>query len=66
MGVRKASKVERKVFKAAGYQENVVDKIEVIKWVYPPKKAGATILSGELDGMCKELLGILKEKGVYQ
>ena len=38
MGVRKASKVERKVFKAADYEENVVSKIEVVKWVYPPKK----------------------------
>jgi hypothetical protein len=66
MGIRKASKVERKVFKAADYQENVANKIEVAKWVYPPKKTGATILSGELEGSCKELLGILKEKGVYQ
>ena len=66
MGIRKASKVERKVFKAADYQENVVSKIDVAKWVYPPKQAGATILSGELEGACKELLGILKEKGVYQ
>jgi len=66
MGIRKASKVERKVFKAADYQENVVSKIDVAKWVYPPRKAGATILSGELESACKELLGILKEKGVYQ
>ncbi len=66
MGIRKASKVERKVFKSADYQENVTAKIEVAKWVYPPKKAGATILSGELESACKELLGILKEKGVYQ
>jgi hypothetical protein len=40
--------------------------IEVNQWVYPPKKAGARILAGELDDVCKELLGILKEKGVYQ
>lgn len=66
MGIRKASKVERKIFKAADYQENVTTKIEVTQWVYPPKKAGATILSGELESACKELLGILKEKGVYQ
>ncbi|MCX5810563.1 MAG: electron transfer flavoprotein subunit beta/FixA family protein [Proteobacteria bacterium] len=66
MGVRKASKVERKIFKAADYQENLVSKIEAVKWVYPPKKGGATILSGELEGVCKDLLGILKEKGVYQ
>jgi electron transfer flavoprotein beta subunit len=66
MGIRKASKVERKVFKAADYQENVGIKIELAKWVYPAKKAGATILSAELESACKELLGILKEKGVYQ
>ncbi|HVN97203.1 MAG TPA: electron transfer flavoprotein subunit beta/FixA family protein [Syntrophorhabdaceae bacterium] len=66
MGVRKASKVERKVFKAASYSENVNNRIEIERWVYPPKKGGATILAGELDTVCKELLGILKEKGVYQ
>ena len=43
-----------------------MSKIDVAKWVYPPRKAGATILSGELESACKELLGILKEKGVYQ
>jgi electron transfer flavoprotein beta subunit len=66
MGIRKASKVERKVFKAADYQENVGTKIELAKWVYPAKKAGATILSADLESASKELLGILKEKGVYQ
>ena len=66
MGVRKASKVERKVFKGADYQDNVINKLEVVKWVYPPKKTGATMLSGELESACKELVGILKEKGVYQ
>jgi electron transfer flavoprotein beta subunit len=66
MGVRKASKVERKVFKATGYQDALEDMIDVVKWVYPAKKGGAKMLSGELDSMCKELLGILKEKGVYQ
>jgi electron transfer flavoprotein beta subunit len=66
MGIRKASKVERKVLKAADYQENVTNKIEIAKWVYPPKKAGATMLSADLESACKELLGILKEKGVYQ
>ncbi|HBE44611.1 MAG TPA: electron transfer flavoprotein subunit beta [Deltaproteobacteria bacterium] len=66
MGIRKASKVERKVYKAADYQDSMKSKIEIIKWVYPPKKAGAKILSGELESACKELLGILKEKGVYQ
>ncbi|MCX5815638.1 MAG: electron transfer flavoprotein subunit beta/FixA family protein [Proteobacteria bacterium] len=65
MGIRKASKVERKLFKAKAYDENLNSMIEVVKWVYPPKKGGATILSGELEGVCKDLLGILKEKGVY-
>lgn len=65
MGIRKASKVERKVFKAEGY-ESGAPKLEVVKWTYPEKKGGATILSGELDDMCGQLLGILKEKGVYQ
>lgn len=66
MGVRKASKVERKVFKAAEYQENITNMIEMVRWTYPAKKGGARILSGEPDAVCKELLGILKEKGVYQ
>lgn len=66
MGVRKASKVERKVFKAPDYQENLVSKIEAVKWIYPPKMTGATMLSGGIEDACKELLGILKEKGVYQ
>jgi electron transfer flavoprotein beta subunit len=66
MGVRKASKVERKVFKGADYEGDIKSMIEVNQWVYPPKKEGAKILAGELDDVCKELLGILKEKGVYQ
>jgi electron transfer flavoprotein beta subunit len=66
MGVRKASKVERKVFKAADYQENVVSKIEAVIWVYPPKMTGARMLSWGIENACKELLEILKEKGVYQ
>lgn len=66
MGIRKASKVERKTFKGKDYEENISPGIEVVKWVYPDKKGGATMLNGELDGICKELLGIFKEKGVYQ
>lgn len=66
MGVRKASKVERKVFKGADYEGDMKSMIEVNQWIYPPKKAGAKILAGELDDVCKELLRILKEKGVYQ
>jgi len=65
MGIRKASKVERKVFKAAGY-ETGAPKIEVVKWTYPPKQGGATMLAGEIGDVCGQLLGILKEKGVYQ
>ena len=66
MGVRKASKVERKFFKAKDYADGLQSLIEVEKWVYPPKKGGAQMLSGDLDVICKDLLGILKEKGVYQ
>jgi hypothetical protein len=65
MGIRKASKVERKVFKAADYAAGTA-KIEVVKWVYPAKKGGATMLTGELADVCGQLLGILKEKGVCQ
>ncbi len=66
MGIRKASKVERKVFKATDYEAQGGPGIEVVKWSYPPKKGGATILTGELDTVCGQLLGILKEKGVFQ
>ena len=66
MGIRKASKVERKTYKGADYSENVNSSIEVMRWVYPPKKGAATMLTGELDEVCKQLLGVLKEKGVYQ
>jgi hypothetical protein len=66
MGIRKASKVERKVFKAAGYQEGVQDMIEVERWTYPPTRGGATMIQGDADSICKDLLGILKEKGVFQ
>ncbi|HEY3277860.1 MAG TPA: electron transfer flavoprotein subunit beta/FixA family protein [Syntrophorhabdaceae bacterium] len=65
MGVRKASKVERKVYEAEVYND-APRLIEVERWVYPPKKGGARMLAGELDAVCKDLLGILKEKGVYQ
>lgn len=66
MGIRKASKVERKVFKAADYAEGVRDLIDVTRWTYPPTRGGATMITGDADNICKELLGILKEKGVYQ
>lgn len=66
MGVRKASKVERKVFEGANYNGTAAGLVEVVQWVYPEKKGGATMLSGEMDNICKELLGILKDKGVYQ
>ncbi len=66
MGVRKASKVERKVFKASNYADTVKSLIEVTKWVYPPKKEGAAMLTGDVSEVCGKLLGILKEKGVYQ
>ena len=66
MGIRKASKVERKVFKAADYAAEAGPGIEVVQWAYPEKKGVATMLTGELDVVCGQLLGILKEKGVFQ
>ena len=66
MGVRKASKVERRRFRAADYGDHGEGTIDVVEWAYPPKKGGATMLTGELDASCRELLAILKEKGVYQ
>ena len=66
MGIRKASKVERKVFKGKDYETGTELKIDCARWVYPAKKGGATILSGELSEICSKLLEILKEKGVYQ
>ncbi|MCX8021666.1 MAG: electron transfer flavoprotein subunit beta/FixA family protein [Syntrophorhabdaceae bacterium] len=66
MGIRKASKVERKTFKFNDYRAGQEAMIELVRWSYPEKKGGAKILTGEMDGICRELLGILKEKGVYQ
>ena len=64
MGIRKASKVERKVFKAETYMENLKSRIELVKWTYPEKKGGATMLSGEMEDICRKVIDILKEKGV--
>lgn len=66
MGIRKASKVERKVFKAADYEDGVRDMIDVARWTYPPARGGANMITGDADNICREILGILKEKGVYQ
>jgi electron transfer flavoprotein beta subunit len=66
MGVRKASKVERKLFKSSNYAESVKSLIEVTKWLYPPKKEGAAMITGDVSEVCGKLLAILKEKGVYQ
>jgi electron transfer flavoprotein beta subunit len=66
MGIRKASKVERRVFKAADYLDGVTSKIEAERWIYPPTKGAATMLTGDMESICRELLGILKEKGVFQ
>ena len=66
MGVRKASKVERKYYKAKDYAENANALVEVSKWSYPPKKEGATMITGEIGEVCSKLLVILKEKGVSQ
>jgi electron transfer flavoprotein beta subunit len=66
MGIRKASQVERKVYEASLYMEGLSSGIELLKWSYPPKKEGAKLLPGDMDAACKELLNILREKGVYQ
>ena len=66
MGIRKASKVERKTYDGSSYHDGGQKKIDLLRWVYPPKKGGAEILSGELGDVCVRLIGILKEKGVYQ
>ncbi|MCX7857120.1 MAG: electron transfer flavoprotein subunit beta/FixA family protein [Deltaproteobacteria bacterium] len=66
MGIRKASQVERKVFDGSEYMENIRSSIELLRWSYPPKKEGAKLLSADIDSACRELLEILKEKGVYQ
>ena len=66
MGIRKASKVERKVFKASDYEDGVQEMISLEKWTYPPVRGGATMINGDAETICKELLGILKEKGVFQ
>jgi electron transfer flavoprotein beta subunit len=66
MGVRKASKVERKHYKAKDYAESADALVEVSIWSYPPKKEGATIITGEIGEVCSRLLVILKEKGVSQ
>jgi electron transfer flavoprotein beta subunit len=66
MGIRKALKVERKFFKGHVYGVDTKTMIEIVKWVYPPKKGRATILTGEFNEVCKKLLEILQAKGVYQ
>ncbi len=65
MGIRKASKVERKIMKFNDYAGSGDAVIDLIRWSYPEKKGGATMLTGEVDAQCKELLEILKNKGVY-
>jgi electron transfer flavoprotein beta subunit len=64
MGIRKASKVERKFFKGTDYTSGLSGMIEVNQWLYPAKKEGAAILEGNVGEVCAKLLAILKEKGV--
>lgn len=66
MGIRKASKVERKFFKGADYGDGTSHMIEVNRWLYPAKKEGAAMLGSDLGEACTKLLSILKEKGVRQ
>ena len=47
MGIRKASKVERKVFKAADYEDGVQGMIDVVRWVYPPEEGRGGHAHGE-------------------
>ncbi|HOJ43805.1 MAG TPA: electron transfer flavoprotein subunit beta/FixA family protein [Syntrophorhabdaceae bacterium] len=64
MGIRKASKVERKTLKFNDYAQSGDAVIDLVRWSYPEKKGGAKMLTGEVDAVCKELLEILKNKGV--
>lgn len=66
MGIRKASKVERKFFNGANYADGSSHMIEVNRWLYPAKKEGAAMLDGDVGEACTKLLAILKEKGVRQ
>jgi len=66
MGIRKASKVERRVFHGADYADGSPHMVEVNRWVYPAKKEGATMLEGDVGEACTKLLALLKEKGVRQ
>jgi electron transfer flavoprotein beta subunit len=66
MSIRKALKVERKVYKGSAYRADTKTMIRREKWVYPEKNRGATILAGELSEVCKKLLEILQTKGVHQ
>lgn len=66
MNIRKASKVERKVFKRTDYLDDMAPAIDLVRFVYPEKQGGAKMLTGDLEGQCRELLNILEEKGVSQ
>lgn len=66
MGIRKASKVERKFFSGANYTDGSPRMIEVNRWLYPPKNEGAAMLGGDVGEACTRLLAVLKEKGVRQ
>lgn len=64
MGIRKASKIERKVIDGASLLESYEEKIELRRFSYPERREGAKLLEGNLDEICAKLLSILKEKGV--
>lgn len=66
MGIKKASQVERKVYGVKSYLGHMEPKVELVKWVFPKKKEGAKILSQNLDEATKDLLAILREKGVLR
>ena len=63
MGIRKASKVERKVFKAAAYQEDVTRHDRAREMGLPAKKGGAAMLTGEMESVCTGAAGNPEGKG---
>lgn len=64
MGIRKASKVERKFYNGADYTAGANPLVEVNTWSYPAKKEGAAMLGSDVAEACTRLIAILKEKGV--
>lgn len=64
MGIRRASKVERKVIEGRDLISGYEERVRLERFSYPEKREGAKILKGDLHQICSELLRILREKGV--